>query len=127
MQIASDAAKSRGSLPRRQRRRQSQQHDGGLDKGMRVNAMDNQEHREPSGPLMDSSGGTLGGTSPAGSANLQEVASQVQQTVGQTIEQARQQGMGHLDAQKDKAAETVGGVAQALRQTGSHLREGNQD
>ena len=67
------------------------------------------------------------GSGAPGAASVQEVASQVQQTIGTTFEQARQQGIGHLDAQKDKAAETVGGVAQALRQTGSHLREGNQD
>src|SRR5439155_16808848 len=88
-------------------------------KNERGNDMENQEG--PAGRDQPTGSGA------PGAASVQEVASQVQQTIGTTFEQARQQGMGHLDAQKDKAAEAVGGVAQALRQTGWHLRSGQQD
>ncbi|HEX6508428.1 MAG TPA: hypothetical protein VF221_12410 [Chloroflexota bacterium] len=57
----------------------------------------------------------------------QQVAQQTQQTAGQVVEGARNQAMSYADTQKQQAAQSLHGVAQALRQTGENLRAQNQD
>lgn len=51
---------------------------------------------------------------------------QAQQTAGQLTEQAKQQATSRLESQKDRAVDSLVTVAQALRQTGQHLREQEQ-
>jgi hypothetical protein len=51
---------------------------------------------------------------------------QAKQQGGQLLDQARDQVTTRLASQKDRAAEGLGGVAQALRQTGQQMREGDQ-
>ncbi len=53
----------------------------------------------------------------------QQVTSQVEQKAGQLTEQAKHQATSQLDSQKQRASQGLDGVAQALRQTGQHLRE----
>jgi hypothetical protein len=55
-----------------------------------------------------------------------QVADQAQQTAGQVVDQARQQVASRVAGQKDRAAEGLNSVAQALRQTGEQLREQDQ-
>jgi len=56
----------------------------------------------------------------------QQVFQQTQQAAGQAVDKAREQVKSQLSSQKDRAAEGLGGVAQALRQTAQQLREQNQ-
>jgi ElaB/YqjD/DUF883 family membrane-anchored ribosome-binding protein len=56
----------------------------------------------------------------------QHVLQQTQQKAGQVVEQARTQVMDQLSSQKERAAGSLESVAQALRQTGQHLREQDQ-
>jgi len=67
------------------------------------------------------------GNGPNSQPNIKETAGQVQEAVAPMIDQAKQQGLNQLSGQKDRAAETLGGVAGALRQTGANLRGGDQD
>jgi uncharacterized protein YjbJ (UPF0337 family) len=55
-----------------------------------------------------------------------QVTEQAQQAAGQVVDQARQQVSSRLAGQKDRAAEGLTSVAQALRQTSQHLREQDQ-
>jgi hypothetical protein len=55
-----------------------------------------------------------------------QVATQAQQTAGQVAGQARDQVASRLSGQKDRAAEGLTSVAQALRQTGQQLRDQDQ-
>jgi hypothetical protein len=55
-----------------------------------------------------------------------QVTEQAQQTAGQVVDQARQQVSSRLAGQKDRAAEGLTSVAQALRQTSQQLREQDQ-
>lgn len=52
-----------------------------------------------------------------------EIASQAQQAARPVVDQARQQVSSRLAGQKDRAAEGLTSVAQALRQTGQELRK----
>jgi len=56
----------------------------------------------------------------------QQVIQQTQQAAGQAVDKAREPVKSQLSSQKDRAAEGLGGVAQALRQTAQQLREQNQ-
>ncbi len=56
----------------------------------------------------------------------QQVAQQGERKAGQVADQARQKAKGQLSAQKERAAGCLGSVAQALRQSGQHLKEQNQ-
>jgi len=71
------------------------------------------------------------------SGTVREVADQTKETAGQVadqtkqaarhvVDQAREQATSKLGAQKDTAAAGLTSVAQALRQTGQHLREQDQ-
>jgi hypothetical protein len=51
----------------------------------------------------------------------------VKDTASQTLDQVKEQGKSQIAGQKDKAADTISGVAQAMRQTGSNLRGSDQD
>lgn len=65
------------------------------------------------------------GAQSAGDA-VRETADQAKETVGQVAGQAKQQVNSRLTTQKDLAAQSLGGVAQALRTTGQQLREQDQ-
>ena len=56
-----------------------------------------------------------------------QVVDQAQEKVGQVVDQAKQQTTSLLASRKDQAADTLSTVAQALRQTGQHLREQEQE
>jgi len=55
-----------------------------------------------------------------------QVADQTKQAARQVVDQARDQATSKLGTQKDNAAAGLNSVAQALRQTGQHLREQDQ-
>jgi vacuolar-type H+-ATPase subunit H len=55
-----------------------------------------------------------------------QVTEQAQQAAGQVVDQARQQVSSRMAGQKDRAAEGLTSVAQALRQTSQQLREQDQ-
>src|SRR5215213_2501004 len=65
-----------------------------------------------------------GGT--AGESDSEGAVAQAQQKAGQVADQARQQATSRLDGQKDRAAEGLQTVAQAVRQTGQELRQQQQ-
>lgn len=67
-----------------------------------------------------------GGATPTVGEQVQEVAEQVQESAGQLIGQVRTQASTQLTTQKDRAAEGLGVVAQALRQTGEQVRAQDQ-
>ena len=56
-----------------------------------------------------------------------EVAGQAQEAAGQVADQAKQQATSQLETQKGRAVDSLVTVAQALRQTGQHLHEQQQD
>jgi hypothetical protein len=51
---------------------------------------------------------------------------QAQEKAGQLVDQAKDQVKTQLSSQKERAAGTLGSVAEALRQTGENLRQGEQ-
>lgn len=55
-----------------------------------------------------------------------QLADQAQQKTGQVVDQARNVVTTRLSSQKDRTAEGLGSVAQALRQTSQQLREQDQ-
>jgi len=59
-------------------------------------------------------------------AKAQDVVEQTQQKAGEVADQVKQQATSQLSSQKDRAVESLGTVADALRQTGKHLHENNQ-
>lgn len=59
-------------------------------------------------------------------AKAQDVVEQTQQKAGEVVDQAKQQATSQLSSQKDRAVDSLGTVADALRQTGKHLRESDQ-
>ena len=56
----------------------------------------------------------------------QEVARQGQQKASEYAEQGREQAKGQIATQKERASSELQGIAQALQQTGSQLREQDQ-
>lgn len=77
-------------------------------------------------------GNTSGGSGVSDTAGLvaeqvqsqaQQVAQQAQQTAGQVANQAKQQTTSVLTGQKERAADSLDSVAQALRQTSQQLQE----
>jgi len=56
----------------------------------------------------------------------QQVLQQTQQKAGQIVDQVRTQVVSQLESQKDRASEGLTSVAHALRQSGQHLREQDQ-
>jgi hypothetical protein len=59
-------------------------------------------------------------------ATAGQIAEEAQHRAGQAVDTARQQVASRVSSQKDRAAEGLGSVAQALRQTGQQLREQDQ-
>jgi len=57
---------------------------------------------------------------------MQDMAQQAKETAGNLVGQARTQVKTQLTTQKEKAAESLGGVAEAIRQTGTQLNEQDQ-
>ncbi|HEU5012632.1 MAG TPA: hypothetical protein VFT66_08820 [Roseiflexaceae bacterium] len=62
----------------------------------------------------------------SGSSTVSDVADQAKETAGQIADQARQQATSRIADQKDRAAEGLTGVAQALRQTSQQLNDHDQ-
>jgi len=60
-------------------------------------------------------------------AKTEEVLDQAQARVGEVADQVKQQGTTQLNSQKERAAEQLTGVSQALRQTGQQLRYENPE
>jgi F0F1-type ATP synthase membrane subunit b/b' len=56
-----------------------------------------------------------------------QAADQVQDKAGQVADQARQQATTQLASQKERATGGLGTVAHAMRETGDHLRDQDQD
>ncbi|HET8632325.1 MAG TPA: hypothetical protein VFL91_33275 [Thermomicrobiales bacterium] len=56
-----------------------------------------------------------------------QAADQVQDKAGQVADQARQQATAQLASQKERATGGLGTVAHAMRETGDHLRDQDQD
>lgn len=56
-----------------------------------------------------------------------ETANTVQKTAEHTFEQVRDQGKNQINEQKDQVAGSIDTVAHAMRRTGWHLREENQN
>ena len=52
-----------------------------------------------------------------------QLVDQAQHTAGQVTEEAKQQATSQLESQKERGVDSLVTVAQALRQTGQHLRE----
>jgi len=96
--------------------------------------MTDQTQRSRKGDNLSTSAST--GTPGAGAAVRQtaseakeaagQVAGQAKEAVGQVAGQAREQVSSRLSGQKAQAAQSLGGVAQALRLTGQQLREQDQ-
>lgn len=57
---------------------------------------------------------------------LGQTVDQAQHTAGQVTEQAKHQATSQLESQKARAVDSLVTLAQALRQTGQHLREQEQ-
>jgi hypothetical protein len=57
---------------------------------------------------------------------VQRAADTTREAAGRAVDQAREQVMSQLSSQKDRAAGTLGGVAQAIRSTGEQLQGGEQ-
>jgi hypothetical protein len=55
-----------------------------------------------------------------------QAVDQAQQMAGQVADQAKQQATSQLDSRKNQAVDSLGTVAQALRQTSQHLRQNDQ-
>lgn len=58
-----------------------------------------------------------------GTTDTQEVQQKAQETAATLVEQAQQVAQANVATQKDRAAETIGAVAQALRQSGEGMRD----
>jgi hypothetical protein len=67
------------------------------------------------------------GTQSSGTGTSGGVTDHAKQALSNTTGQAAQKVVSRLDTQKDKAAEGLGSIAQALRQTGDQLRNESQD
>lgn len=71
--------------------------------------------------------GSTGQTKEEIRQKAEEVKEQAQQKSAEAMEQARESTRAMLDQQKGRAAQGLGSVASALRQTGENLGEGEQD
>ncbi len=72
------------------------------------------------------SGSTTQGITGQARDKASQVVDQAQQTTSQVVDQARGVATSRVASQKDRTAESLGSVAQALRQTGQQLREQDQ-
>jgi hypothetical protein len=74
----------------------------------------------------DYRGTSTGGAAQSAKETARQTAEQAKEAVGQAAHQAKEQVSSRLATQKDRAAESLGGVAQALRTSGQQLREQDQ-
>ncbi len=81
---------------------------------------------QASGSGTQGSTGTSSQTQTDMGAKAQDIVEQTQQKAGEVVDQAKQQATSQLTAQKDRAVDSLGTVADALRQSGKHLRENDQ-
>jgi len=83
---------------------------------------------QPNAAPGDSQGGASAGQGATEQAKAAagQLTEQAQQRAGQAIDTARREMATRLTSQKDRAAEGLGSVADALRQTGQQLREHDQ-
>lgn len=70
--------------------------------------------------------GTTGTDQGSAGAAVQDLAGQAKDQVGQAVDQVRTQATSQLSGQKDRAAQGLGSVAQALRHTSGQLRDQDQ-
>jgi hypothetical protein len=84
-----------------------------------------QEAKIPKGNTESSSGASYSNQSAVGASDT-GVFSQARETVSNVADRAGSKITSRLDAQKDRAAEGLNGLAQALRQAGQQIREQNQ-
>jgi len=56
----------------------------------------------------------------------EELIDQAQEKVGEVTDKVKEQATSQVSSQKDRAAEGLGNVAQAIRQTGNQLRQNEQ-
>src|SRR4051812_31144982 len=79
----------------------------------------------------NASGVRATGTTGAGMGGVQEQATEVKEQLQQTAmgikAQVTEQATGRLEEQKSAASEGLSTVAQAIRQTGEHLRDQQQE
>ncbi|MFL5733544.1 MAG: hypothetical protein ACJ78Q_10115 [Chloroflexia bacterium] len=90
------------------------------------NSYDGGAYEASTGGAGQSSGGTY--RSPQemkdqAQAKTGEVIDQAKEKTGQVIGQVQEQAKSQVETQKGRAAESLGGVAQALRQTGQQMRD----
>jgi hypothetical protein len=76
--------------------------------------------------MIDSAKETAGAVTDSVQRQAGPVVAQAQEKLGDLADQASHQATTRLDAQRERAAEGLGSVAQALRQTGQQLREKEQ-
>lgn len=76
----------------------------------------------PTGPQQGAQGAAEKAQAKAG-----EVVDQAKETAGRVAGQVQEQATSRFEAQKERAAEGLGHVAQAVRQTGQELRKQDQD
>jgi len=82
-------------------------------------------------PYSDSTGstGSTGGTGGTGEQiadKAGQVASQAKDALGDTVGKVRDQAISQVDAQKSRATNALGSIAQAVRQTAENLRQQDQ-
>jgi uncharacterized protein YukE len=70
--------------------------------------------------------GAAANTTPGAGAQSAGVIDQAKETLSNVTSQAGDKVVSRIDSQKDRAADGLGSVAQALRQTGDQLREQDQ-
>ena len=80
----------------------------------------------PPYPNQRESAGSSGSVVDQAAQKAGDIADQAKQTVAQATDQAREQVTSRLDDQINRAAEGLGGVAQALRQASQQVQEQNQ-
>lgn len=84
-----------------------------------------QKSSSTQGQSRTTTGGTQGGAE-AGHSTTREMTDKAKETAGQVVEQAGQQVSSRIAVQKDRAAQGLGTMAHALRQTGDQLRDQDQ-
>ena len=75
----------------------------------------------------DSRAAGTSGTDGQTSGAVGQAVDKINDTAGQLMDQAKEQAKPALQSQKERAAGTLGTTADALRKTGQHLREQDQD
>jgi hypothetical protein len=82
--------------------------------------------RERVGAAADRAGARTGEMADSAQARGSHMADQAREKAGRMADQARQQMSSQISGQKDRATESLGSIAQALRQTSGNLRSSDQ-